>query len=245
MTTLIIGANSDIAHALMKTLAKKLGHNDFILASRDKENLTRLANDMQTRFVATVSEHYLDVTDFSSHQQFVDGLTTLPDCIIYAAGYLGEQQKQQSDFSEAIKTINTNYSGAVSLIERLVTKMITANRSGIIVGISSVAGERGRASNYIYGSAKAGFSSYLSGLRARLHNQNIHVLTVMPGFVATKMTAQHQLPALLTASTEKVANDIVKAIIKRKNTVFTKPVWRYIMRIIRLIPEPIFKRSNL
>ncbi|MCP4475227.1 MAG: SDR family oxidoreductase [Gammaproteobacteria bacterium] len=245
MTTLIIGANSDIAHALIKALAKKLGHNDFILASRNKENLARLAKDVQTRFAATVSTHYLDVTDFSSHQQFVDNLIELPDCIIYAAGYLGEQQTQQSDFSEAMKAINTNYSGAVSLIERLVEKMIAADSVGTVVGISSVAGERGRASNYIYGSTKAGFSSYLSGLRSRLHKHNIHVLTVVPGFVATKMTAQHQLPPLLTASAERVANDIVKAIAKRKNNIFTKPVWRYVMGIIRLIPEPIFKRSNL
>ena len=243
MNTLIIGANSDIARALAETFAREKS-SDLVLASRDLDNLKRLATDLQVRFKVNVVTAYLDVTDFASHHSFVDNLASVPDCLIYAAGYLGDQGEQQADFLEAMKSINTNYTGAISLIE-LIAKKMEQKPMGTIVGISSVAGERGRASNYIYGSAKSGFTSYLSGLRSRLYKKNIHVLTVLPGFVATKMTENLKLPPALTTSAEKVAKEIVYSMAKRKNKIFIKPVWRLIMFIICLIPEPIFKRLNL
>ncbi|HEY2727571.1 MAG TPA: SDR family NAD(P)-dependent oxidoreductase, partial [Parafilimonas sp.] len=118
-------------------------------------------------------------------------------------------------------------------------------KNGTIVGISSVAGERGRQSNYIYGSAKAGFTAYLSGLRNRLYHDNVHVLTVLPGFVNTKMTAELNLSPLLTASPEQVADAVETAIRKKKNVIYVKWFWKWIMKIIKNIPEGMFKKKKL
>jgi short-subunit dehydrogenase len=108
-----------------------------------------------------------------------------------------------------------------------------------------VAGDRGRASKLIYGSSKAGFSAYLSGLRNKLAASGVHVLSVKPGFVSTRMTAGMDLPALLTATPEQVAMAVYKAVIRRQNTLYVKWFWRWIMLIIRLIPEPLFKKLHL
>jgi hypothetical protein len=118
-------------------------------------------------------------------------------------------------------------------------------RSGVIIGVSSVAGDRGRGSNYMYGSAKAGFTAYLSGLRNRLAKSNVHVITVKPGFVRTRMTEGLPLPGPVTAKPEQVARDVFKAYRGRRNEVYTLWMWRYIMLVIKLIPEAIFKRLNL
>ena len=116
---------------------------------------------------------------------------------------------------------------------------------GTIIGISSVAGDRGRASNFVYGSAKAGFSAVLSGLRNAHAKHGLHVLTVKPGFVATKMTAGMDLPPLLTAQPRDVADAIIKAQLRGRNVIYTKSLWWLIMTIIRHIPEGIFKRLSL
>ena len=113
------------------------------------------------------------------------------------------------------------------------------------MGISSVAGERGRATNYVYGSAKAGFTAFLSGLRNRLAKNGVHVVTVLPGFVATKMTEGMDLPTRLTAQPEEVAKAVFKAVKRTKNTIYIKPIWWIIMVIIRLIPERLFKGLNI
>ena len=117
--------------------------------------------------------------------------------------------------------------------------------SGCLIGISSVAGERGRATNYVYGSAKAGFTAFLSGLRNRLAKKGVHVITVLPGFVATKMTAGMDLPRKLTAKPSEVANCLFNAVQKKHNIVYVKPVWRFIMMIIRNIPEHVFKKMKI
>ena len=117
--------------------------------------------------------------------------------------------------------------------------------SGCLVGISSVAGDRGRASNYVYGSAKAGFTAFLSGLRNRLAKQNVHVVTVKPGFVNTSMTEGMDLPAKLTAEPEEVANAIVKSVEKSRDIIYVRPVWQLVMAIIRNIPERIFKKTSI
>jgi short-subunit dehydrogenase len=118
-------------------------------------------------------------------------------------------------------------------------------KQGVIVGISSVAGERGRQSNYIYGSAKAGFTAYLSGLRNRLQKENVHVLTVLPGFVYTKMTENLKLPKPLTAAPEEVGVAVYNGVVKRKNVVYVRWMWRWIMLIIKLVPESMFKKLKL
>jgi short-subunit dehydrogenase len=140
--------------------------------------------------------------------------------------------------------IHTNYTGAVSILN-VVSRYYEQQKEGVIVGISSVAGERGRQSNYIYGSAKAGFTAYLSGLRNRMFREGVHVLSVQPGFVYTRMTENLKLPALLTAKPEDVGAAVYSAVEKKKNIIYVKWFWRWIMLIITSIPEFIFKKLKL
>ena len=127
----------------------------------------------------------------------------------------------------------------------IIAALYVAEKKGIIAGISSVAGERGRQSNYTYGSAKAGFTAYLSGLRNRLYKYGVHVVTVQPGFVYSKMTAHVELPKLLTATPEEVATAVKKAIIKKRNIVYIKWFWKWIMLTIKMIPETVFRKMKL
>ena len=157
---------------------------------------------------------------------------------------MGDQALQQHDIDAAIHVLRSNFEGPASIFGHLANRF-AARGSGTLVGISSVAGDRGRATNYIYGSAKAGFTAYLSGLRNRLAKQGVHVVTVLPGFVATQMTEGLDLPARLTAQPDEVARAIERAVIKRHNIIYVRPIWRLIMAIIRTIPEPVFKRLKL
>ena len=239
---LVIGAKSDIAKALAKKYAEN-GYNIY-LAARNSIDLQDFANDCSIRYDKKVKCIELDVLDYQSHQIIYNSLVEKPIGVISVVGYLGEQEKTQSDFDEAQKTIDTNFTGLVSILN-IVANDFEKRKHGFIVGISSVAGDRGRKSNFIYGSAKAAFTTYLSGLRNRLFKSKVHVLTVKPGFVNTKMTADLNLPTRLTAQPNEVANDIFNAQIKRKNIIYTKWFWRWIMLIIKNIPEFQFKKINL
>jgi hypothetical protein len=239
---LIVGAKSDIAKAIAKRYAQN-GYNLY-LAARKVEELEEFAKDIAIRTQQEVKCFELDILDYESHQAFYDQFEEKPIGVIFAVGYLGDQIKAQSDFSEAKKIIDTNFTGAVSLLN-IIANDFEKREKGFIIGISSVAGDRGRKSNYLYGSAKAGFAAYLSGLRNRLYRANVYILTVKPGFVATKMTEGRNLPNKLTAQPEEVEKDIYKAQQKEKDIIYTKWFWRYIMLIIKLIPEKIFKRMNL
>ncbi len=239
---LIIGAKSDIAKATAREYAKN-GY-DLYLAARNSEELEEFAKDVITRTQRTVQLLELDILDYKSHQAFYDNLDEKPLGIISAVGYLGDQEKAQSDFSEAQQIMDTNYTGVVSLFN-IIADDFEKRRSGFMVGISSVAGDRGRKSNYIYGSAKAALTAYLSGLRNRLYDAQVSVLTVKPGFVATKMTEDMDLPEKLTAQPEEVAEDIYKAQQKGKNVLYTKWMWKWVMLIIRNIPEFQFKKMSI
>ena len=239
---LIIGAKSDIAKAVAKKYAEN-GYNLY-LAARKSSELQIFANDIKLRNEKELICLDFDVLDYASHQNFYNSLAEKPIGVVSLVGYLGEQEKAQNDFEEAQKIMDTNYTGLVSILN-IVANDFEKNKNGFIVGISSVAGDRGRKSNFIYGSAKAAFATYLSGLRNRLFNSNVHVLTVKPGFVATKMTEGLDLPAKLTAKPEEVANDIFKSQQKGKNVIYTKWFWRYIMLIIKNIPEFQFKKMSV
>jgi short-subunit dehydrogenase len=239
---LIVGAKSDIAKATAREYAKN-GY-DLYLAGRNVEELKEFAQDVITRTQKDVQLVELDILDYASHQAFYDKLQEKPLGVISAVGYLGDQEKGQSDFSEAQKIIDTNYTGVVSLFN-IIADDFEKRRSGFMVGISSVAGDRGRKSNYIYGSSKAALTAYLSGLRNRLYDAQVHVLTVKPGFVATKMTEDMDLPEKLTAQPEEVAEDIYKAQQKGKNVLYTKWIWKWVMLIIRNIPEFQFKKMSI
>ncbi|SFV61208.1 Sorbitol-6-phosphate 2-dehydrogenase [hydrothermal vent metagenome] len=239
---LIVGAKSDIA----KAVAREYAHNgyDLYLAARDSDELVDFAKDITTRTQRVVKLVELDIVNYSSHQTFYDQLDEKPLGVISTVGYLGDQELAQRDFDEAKKIIDTNYTGVVSLLN-IVANDFEAKRAGFIVAISSVAGDRGRKSNYIYGSAKAALTAYLSGLRNRLHDAQVQVLTVKPGFVNTKMTADMDLPEKLTAEPSEVAEDIFSAQQSGKSILYTKWIWRYIMMVIGLIPEWQFKKMSI
>ena len=241
-SALILGATSDIAQALAKKLA--IDNYELVLAARNMSSLKAIQSDLQIRYDAQVAIAEFDATDFKSHPTFYSSLTQKPPITIAAFGYLGNQSTAAHNWEESLKIIQSNLTGAVSILN-IVADHYEEAQNGIIVGISSVAGERGRGSNYLYGSAKAGFTAYLSGLRNRLFSSGAHVVTVKPGFVATKMTEGLDLPKKLTATPEQVAKAIHSALKRRKNVVYVLPVWRMIMFIIKHLPEMLFKRLSL
>ena len=159
-------------------------------------------------------------------------------------GALGNQAGDEHDPAAAIAVMRANFEGPATILAVLADRFEARGR-GTLVGISSVAGERGRATNYIYGAAKAGFTAYLSGLRNRLAKQNVHVLTVLPGFVATRMTAGMDLPAKLTATPQAVGAAVRRAVETRRNVIYVKPIWWLVMAVIKAIPEPVFKKLKL
>jgi len=239
---LIVGAKSDIAQAIAKKYANN-GYNLY-LAARQAHELQAFATDLSIRTDKQIQCIELDILNYVTHKHFYATLSIKPIGVIIAVGYLGEQQHAQNDFVITKKITDTNYTGIVSLLNIIANDFETRN-SGFIIAISSVAGDRGRKRNYIYGAAKAALNTYLSGLRNRLYIANVNVLTVKPGFVYTKMTAKLNLPAKLTAYPQDVANDIYIAQQKNQDVLYTKWIWKYIMLIIRYIPEWIFKRLNL
>lgn len=242
MNILLVGAKSDIAKACARFFANK-GYSLF-LAARNVQELESFATDIRVRTQQSVALLEFDAVDYSSHDVFFASLPEPMDCVLVAVGYLADQKKTESDWSKAENTIAVNYVGCVSLLNTVAREM-EKRGSGSIIGISSVAGDRGRASNYIYGSAKAGFTVYLSGLRNRLTKKGVHVLTVKPGFVNTSMTENMDLPPYLTASPDDVARDIWNAVRKKRNVLYTKWFWKYIMFFIKCIPESLFKRLHL
>ncbi len=239
---LIVGAKSDIAKEVARTYAKN-GYNLY-LAARNVTSLEDLAIDIRTRSGVEVHLKELDITEYEIHQDFYDSLEERPLGVVTVSGYMAEQKEAQVEWAKSLNTINVNYTGTVSFLN-IVANDFEKERRGFIVGVSSVAGDRGRKANYIYGSAKAGFSAYLGGLRNRLYESGVQVLTVKPGFVNTAMTKELDLPEKLIAQPLEVAEDIFKAQQNGGNVLYTKWIWRYIMFIISHIPEFIFKKMSI
>jgi decaprenylphospho-beta-D-erythro-pentofuranosid-2-ulose 2-reductase len=238
---LIIAAGSDIGRALARRYAA--AGCPLILAARHVAALADDRTDLQIRYRVRVEIVECDVTD-RDPDRFFAALPEVPGTIVMVAGLLGDQAAASADSAIAAKVMTTNYTGP-ALFLLAAARLLEERRGGCIIGISSVAGERGRASNFIYGSAKAGLSALLSGLRNRLAKRGVHVLTVKPGFVATRMTAGMDLPKRLTAQPSEVAAAIIRAQQQGKDILYIKPVWRLIMLIIAVIPERIFKRLSL
>lgn len=239
---LVLGANSDVAIATAKHYAQNGYH--LYLASRNLEVCEKNAADLRLRYPVEVQALAFDARDFNSHSGFYAGLAIKPQGVIVAFGVMHDQDQAQMDFALAQDMIEANYAGAVSMLE-IIAADFEQRQSGFIVGISSVAGDRGRQSNYIYGSTKAAFTTYLAGLRHRLVKSNVSVLTVKPGFVATKMTADLDLPAKLTAQPEQVAQVIYKAVAKKKSVIYIKSIWRLIMLVIMSVPDFVFHKTKL
>lgn len=240
-TVLILGGTSDIGMAI----AEQFARNGFqiLLAGRNTAYLDRVANDLMIRTGADTKVYRFNAQDFDSHATAYQEMES-PDVGICVFGYLGDQQKGEQDWGETEKIIDVNYKGAVSIFN-IIAEDFAKRGSGTLIGISSVAGDRGRQSNYLYGSAKAGFSVYLSGLRNRLFPLGVHVITIKPGYVETKMTEDFELPEMLTASPEDVGKMVYKAYDRKKNVVYALRIWLLIMAVIKSIPEGLFKRLKL
>jgi len=239
---LLLGATSDVAMAVAAKYAAK-GH-DIILAGRRTDELTPLKSDLEIRFGIKAMVIPFDAENTNGHTDFCNQLNPFPEKTFCVFGYLGNQSKAESDWDEASRIIQVNYTGALSILSRI-ANLYELQKAGTIIGVSSVAGERGRQSNYFYGSAKAGFTTYLSGLRNRLANSGVHVLTVKPGFIDTKMIHGVTTPKLLTATPRQVAEAIFNADRKKRNVLYVLSSWRIIMMVIKLIPESIFKKLKL
>ena len=239
---MILGARSVMAMAIAHRFAKD-GY-DIQLAARNPDSLATDKSDIELRYQVTVTQHDFDALNTASHEQFVGQLPLLPNIAICAVGYMGDQTESERDMKATSMVMRSNYEGPASILAVLANRF-EERGSGCLVGISSVAGERGRATNYVYGSAKAGFTAFLSGLRNRLSQKNVHVVTVLPGFVATKMIDGMDLPTKLIGQPEEVAVAVLKAVQKKHNVIYVKPIWQLIMMIIRNIPERVFKRMNI
>lgn len=240
---LILGANSDIARAIAHRYAKDSWN--LYLAARNADRLDADVQDLKLRYEVDVQALEFDATQYNQHMTFARLLKPRPELVFCVFGYLGDQTRAQGDWEEAQQILEVNYTGAVSIMSRLAEEM-AAHGTGTLVGISSVAGERGRASNYFYGSAKAGFTEFLSGLRNRMAAQKtgVKVVTVKPGFVRTAMTEGLPLNPLLTASPPRVASDIFRGVSKGKDVIYTLWMWRPIMWLIRHLPEGMFKKKD-
>jgi short-subunit dehydrogenase len=240
---LLVGATSDIGRAVALRYAQ--GGWRVLLAARNPEEARRNADDIGTRTAAEVSVHRLDILETERFAAFIDALPVLPDTVVCVVGELGDQARAQTDLGHASLLLRTNFEGPALLLG-LFAERFLARGAGTLVGVSSVAGDRGRASNYVYGAAKAGFTAFLSGLRNRLAKSGVRVVTVKPGFVRTRMTAGMALPPLLTAEPDEVGRAIFAAAENgRGDVVYVRGIWRAVMTIIALIPETLFKRLRL
>jgi decaprenylphospho-beta-D-erythro-pentofuranosid-2-ulose 2-reductase len=242
---LILGATSMIARETAAAFADA-GY-DLILAGRSAEEVERVAADVAIRHGVRAGVKTFDALDTGNHERFAEAVTGAAgdalSGVVVAFGLLGDSERAETDSDHAGEIIAANYTGAVSVLTRLVP-YFERKKGGFIVGISSVSGDRGRQSIYTYGSAKGGFSIYLQGLRNRLYRSGVHVLTVKPGFIDTRMT-YGAVKTGMAADPAVVARAIIQGIEKKKSVVYVPGIWRLIMLVIRHIPESIFKRLRL
>lgn len=242
---LILGATSAIAVAAARRWAAR-GERLFLVA-RDPKKLSATANDLEVLGALAVAYEAADLADSDTHQGLIESaLVALGgeiDIVLIAYGTLSDQAACEGDAATTLRELNTNFLSVASLLTEL-ANVLEHQGHGTLAVISSVAGDRGRPSNYVYGSAKGGLSLFLQGLRGRLFRSGVTVLTIKPGFVDTPMTADVKKNPLF-ASPEQVGSDIVGAIDRGRDVLYTPSFWRLIMTIICFIPEALFKRLKL
>ncbi|MDH1008779.1 SDR family oxidoreductase [Pseudomonas nicosulfuronedens] len=242
---LIIGATSAIATACARIWAAEQAR--FVLVARNSQKLDQVAADLSSRGASEVKTSTLDMNDFAAHETMLAeafGQLGRVDVCLIAHGTLPDQAACEQDTETALKEFSSNGLSVIALLTPLANRM-EAQRTGTIAVISSVAGDRGRPSNYLYGTAKAAVTTFCEGLRARLYKVGVHVLTIKPGFVDTPMTQGLPLPQALVAKPEQVGMAITRAVDKRKDSIYVPFFWAGIMLIIRSIPGVVFKRMSL
>lgn len=241
---IILGATSDISQSFIAKVIEKEGnkYEKIYLITSNVEATERLAKHLEVKYGQISEIIGFDVTKDSDYSVFD---TVHSDLLFCATGFLGKNsQEGLYDTANTENITDINYARLIPLVNYFAQKF-ERQKSGVIIGLSSVAGLRGRQSNFIYGSAKAGFLVYLDGLRNYLYPKGVHVITVIPGFMDTKMTEELTLPPLLTASPGQAANIIYNAYKQKRNKVYITGIWRYLMLIIRIIPEAVFKKMKL
>lgn len=242
---LIIGATSAIAQATAQLFAEQ--KDALFLVGRNAMQLQTISADLKVRGATQVDCYAVDLNEFEQHAVFIEQANkTLGglDIVLIAHGVLSDQKACEKSYATTEQSLRTNFLSVVSLLTLLANRL-EQQRYGCIAVISSVAGDRGRQSNYVYGTAKGAVNLFLEGLRNRLHKANVCVLTIKPGFVDTPMTVAFKNKGLLWAKPDVIAQGIYHALEKRKNVVYLPWFWRGIMLIFRHVPEAIFKRLKL
>jgi len=245
-SALIISGSSDIASATARLLAEK--EYSITLTSRKTQSCKDLVKEISDTSSKNCFLIPLDIRDFDSFDNFFSNLKESPDLVLFCPGKMESDElissKNRGHFSQEINDIvATNFSGPIIFLSKLKDYLVNSDKKASIIILSSVAGDRGRLKNPFYGSSKAGLSSFSSSIRQELGKSKISVITVKLGFVRTKMTNHLNLPKFITSSPEQIAKIIYQAHKKKKNVVYSK-FWFFIMTIVKLIPEFIFKRMN-
>ena len=241
---LIIGATSAIAEHCARLWAVR--GDALFLVARNQDRLNTIAMDLRVRGAGNVSTYQLDLNEITGQQAMQDAADEAlggVDTVLIAHGTLSNQKACEQSVDETLAEIKTNALSTIALLT-IIANRFEAKRNGTIAVISSVAGDRGRASNYVYGSAKAMVTAFTSGLRQRLHKSNVAVVTIKPGFVDTPMTAEFK-KGLLWSQPSSVAIKIVKGVDQRANEVYAPVFWRWALAAIKFIPNSIFKRVKI
>ncbi len=240
---IVLGSNSEIAQAFVEEVLQQDGNLEKLyLFTSQVETAEKFARHLQVKYLQDSEIIPLDLNVDFNFTQFDPIESSLLFC---AVGYLGlDTEEGLFDHKNTARVLDINYARLIPLLTHFAEKM-ERRRNGTMIVLSSVAGERGRQSNFIYGSAKAGLTAYLSGLRNYMHSRRVHVMTVKPGFMRTKMTEGLPLTPVLTAEPAQAAKSIFKAFKNKRKVVYVLPVWRMIMFIIRHIPEFIFVKLKL
>ncbi|MEL7025749.1 MAG: SDR family NAD(P)-dependent oxidoreductase [Pseudomonadota bacterium] len=241
-TWIILGATSSMARAFARAVVDR--GDGVLLCGRDMEDLNASAADAAARGAPIAEAHAFDAREVESHGPIVKRAAEIEGQISVAVfvGSMPPQDEIDADPSLVAGTVADSFSGPAAFLTGIAE--LLEEKGGAVVGVGSVAGDRGRIGNYVYGAAKAGFHTYLAGLRNRLGRSGVHVVTVKPGFVDTAMTWGIE-GMFLVASPDKVARDILRAVDKKRNVIYTPFFWWGIMTIIRFIPEPIFKKMSV
>lgn len=242
---LIVGATS--AMAISYARLKAADGAEFFLVARNKTKLSETAGDLRSRGAGRVCEFILDVDNIDKHSEMFEVMESsigLPSIALIAHGTLPKQDLLQSDTTYCISEFHTNAVSTIAIINEIAIRFEN-QRAGVLVVITSVAGDRGRPSNYLYGAAKSAVSTYLEGLSSRMFKIGVAVIDVRPGFVDSPMTKDLDLPKALVVQPETIGVCIQKAIKKRKSLIYAPWYWRFILLVIRSIPSFIFRRVNL
>jgi len=245
-SVLVLGSVSAVGRAIAHEFARE-GYS-LLLGDIETEENERIAKDIRIRYHVFCDTLFFDASDFDSHPVFlekvIEKFNGIPEGLVICFGYMPVQEEAQKDFNLIKRTIDINFTGTVSILERVISKFEERNY-GFAIVISSVAGDRGRKSNYIYGSTKGALTRYLEGLQHRLSSTKVHLLLVKPGFMDTAMTYGLNLPQRLLASPEEAGRILYTAWKRKKQVVYVKWFWRYIMLIIQHLPRFVFHRTQL